>query len=146
MGDRADAPATGIAGTRTQYERGRTTGIMSSGHRRRRSPGIAATFAERYEARTLVPRAKQAPRRIPVRWYPTHGYQHEQPSHLQAPSSLMARGPRGSNSTRDPTMKIPLDSGSHINAHAQRTGREPRAPIRWSVRFDGSRPALPARL
>src|SRR5262245_40690772 len=82
---------------------------MNSGHRRRRSTGIGATFDERYEARTLVPRAKQVPRRIPVRWYPTHGYQQEQPSPLQAPSSLMtlalARNHTPPKNTRDPTTK-----------------------------------------
>jgi hypothetical protein len=85
---------------------------MNSGHRQRRGPGIGATFGERYEATTLVPGAKQAPRRIPVRWYPTHGYQHERPSPLQAPSSLMARDLKGNqapSSTRDPTTEMALD-------------------------------------
>src|SRR5262245_38602420 len=93
---------------------------MTSGHRRRRSPGIGATFDERCEAKTLVPRAKQAPRRIPVRWYPTHGYQHERPSHLQAPSSPMARAAHiritARNGTRAPTSQMGLDNGSHISA------------------------------
>src|SRR5262245_30695639 len=106
---------------------------MNSGHRRRRSPGIGATFDERYEATTLVPRAKQAPRRIPVRWYPTHGYQHERPSHLQAPSLSMTRGllrtfaPK--SRAHDPPIQIPLDSGSHINArHSPADGRADAGP------------------
>src|SRR4029453_4501517 len=44
------------------------------------SPLVAAA------ALTLEPRAKQAPRRTPGRWGPTHGYQHDRPSLLQAPS------------------------------------------------------------
>ncbi len=56
-----------------------------------RGPGIGAIFDRRYEATTLAPRAKQAPRRTPVRWYPIHGYQHDRPSQLQAPSLPLAR-------------------------------------------------------
>jgi len=65
--------------------------ITISSHRRRRGPGSRRNLRSRYEATTLAPRAKQAPRRTPVRWYPTHGYQHDQPSPLRAPSLPMAR-------------------------------------------------------
>ena len=51
-----------------------------------------AAFAWAIEASTLAPRAKQALRRTPVRWYPTHGYQHDRPSRVQAPSPPVARG------------------------------------------------------
>jgi hypothetical protein len=65
--------------------------ITSSSHRRRGGPGLWRNLRARYEARILAPRAKQAPRRTPVRWYPIHGYQHERPSQLQAPSRSVAR-------------------------------------------------------
>src|SRR5256712_5891224 len=54
-------------------------------------PRYRRNLRSRYEATTLAPRANQAPRRTPVRWYPTHGYQHDRPSLLQAPSLSMAR-------------------------------------------------------
>src|SRR5262249_60099155 len=54
-------------------------------------PRYPRNLRPRYEATTLVPRAKQAPRRTPVRWYPTHGSRHDQPSLLQAPSLPLAR-------------------------------------------------------
>jgi hypothetical protein len=54
-------------------------------------PRYRRNLRPRYEATTLAPRAKQAPRRTPVRWYPIHGYQHHQPSPLQAPSLPVAR-------------------------------------------------------
>ena len=65
--------------------------ITISSHRRRRGPGSRRNLRSRYEATTLAPRAKQAPRRTPVRWYPIHGYQHDQPSPLRTPSLPMAR-------------------------------------------------------
>src|SRR5262245_20267044 len=42
VGHRADGPTPGVTATQTEDERGRTTRIMNSGHRRRRSPGIGA--------------------------------------------------------------------------------------------------------
>src|SRR5512145_3340732 len=45
-------------------------------------PRYRRNLRSRYEAPTLASRAKQAPRRTPVRWYPIHGYQHDQPSQL----------------------------------------------------------------
>ena len=41
----------------------------------------------------------------PVRWYPTHGYQHEQPPRLRAPSPPRVRGP--SSMPRLPTGSPP---------------------------------------
>ena len=66
-------------------------------------PRYRRNLLSRYEATTLAPRAKQAPRRTPVRWYPTHGSQHDQPSLLQAPSLLVARVP--TMTPHDPTAK-----------------------------------------
>ena len=54
--------------------------ITISSERWGRGPGLGRNLRARYEATTLEPRAKQAPRRTPVRWYPTHGYQHDRPS------------------------------------------------------------------
>jgi hypothetical protein len=42
--------------------------IRHSSYRRRRGPGLRRHLRARYEATTLAPRAKQAPRRTPVRW------------------------------------------------------------------------------
>ena len=44
---------------------------------------------------------------------------------------------RGGHHTRDPAVAVTLDSGSHINARAQRTRGEQREPAaRWSGEFD----------
>ena len=44
------------------------------------------------------------------------------------------RKDRGATRTRDPTVIVTVDSGSHINVHAQRPGGEQREPPgRWSV-------------
>src|SRR3989475_10132352 len=89
-------------------------------------PRYRRNLRSRYEAPTLAPRAKQAPRRTQVRWYPIHGYQHDQPSQLQAPSLPVARAPtmrHAANGTRAiRAASWPLDSGSHINAG----GEQPR--------------------
>src|SRR5439155_4923102 len=85
-------------------------------------PRYRRNLRSRYEAPTLAPRAKQAPRRTPVRWYPTRGYQHDQPSQLQAPSLPVARATpmkQDANSSRDSPVIVALDSGSHINARVQ---------------------------
>src|ERR1700693_3841975 len=65
--------------------------ITISSHRREVQPRYRRNLRSRYEASTLAPRAKQALRRTPVRWYPTHGYQHDRPSRVQAPSPPVAR-------------------------------------------------------
>src|SRR5262245_37037691 len=95
-------------------------------------PRCGRNVRSRYEASTLAPRAKQAPRRTPVRWYPIHGYQHD-PSPLRAPSLPMVRAfaatpyeaaasrEAHARSTRPPA----LDSGSYINA-----GVDPRTSDR----------------
>jgi hypothetical protein len=82
-----------LAGETPRGSRTPETLITISSHRRRRSPGIRRNLRSRYEAPILAPRAKQAPRRTAVRWYPTHGYQHDQPSQLRVPSLPMARLP-----------------------------------------------------
>src|SRR5262245_23973851 len=95
-----------------------------SSNRWGRGPGFRRNLRARYEAMTLEPRAKQAPRRTPVRWYPIPGYQHDRPSLLQAPSLPVARATpktwtrrrRTRNRGRGPAVVVTLDSGSHINA------------------------------
>src|SRR3989475_9906808 len=96
-------------------------------------PRYRRNLRSRYEAPTLAPSAKQAPRRTPVRWYPTHGYQHDQPSQLQAPSLPVARATalkQEVKGTRHSPVIVAVDSGSHINDRAQRPGRASRAPVR----------------
>src|SRR5207244_9304239 len=63
---------------------------------------------------TLVPRPEAGARRTQVRWYPTHGYQRDQPSRLLAPALLLRGGENEQN--LKPTILPLLDSGSHINA------------------------------
>jgi len=92
-------------------------------------PRYRRNLRARYEATILDPRAKQAPRRTQVRWYPTHGYQHDQPSQLQAPSLPVARAPTMKASSQPrcgPRAILALDSGSHINARGQRPEGEQR--------------------
>src|SRR5437762_13273611 len=87
-------------------------------------PRYRRNLRSRYEAPTLAPRAKQAPRRTPVRWYPIHGYQHDRPSQLQAPSLPVARAPTVNSAVSDtsgPHVVIALDSGSHINVRVRQT-------------------------
>src|SRR5262249_51122334 len=68
--------------------------------------------------------------------HPTHGYQHDRPSLLQAPlRPRFEQPPRTSertNGTRDPTITVTLDSGSHINAGSERRradANQPSAPV-----------------
>jgi hypothetical protein len=39
----------------------------------------------------------------------------------------------GAADPRESDVTVTLDSGSHINGHAQRPGRASRASVRWSV-------------
>src|SRR6266571_522468 len=54
---------------------------------------------------TLVPRAEAGAGRTQVRWYPTHGYQREQPSRLLAPALPLHGGE--ADETLDPPV-LPL--------------------------------------
>src|ERR1700693_2115402 len=90
--------------------------ITISSHRREVQPRYRRNLRSRYEASTLAPRAKQALRRRPVRWYPTHGYQQHRPTQVQAPPLQVARvtfmkrqrTDRGRTRTRDPAVTCPL--------------------------------------
>src|SRR6266571_7161756 len=62
---------------------------------------------------TLVPRAEAGAGRTQVRWYPTHGYQRDQPSRLLAPA-LPLHGGEADETLNPPALPL-LDSGSHIN-------------------------------
>src|SRR5438128_2382240 len=67
---------------------------------------------------TLVPRAEAGAGRTQVRWYPTHGYQRDQPSRLLAPA-LPLHGGEADETLNPPALPL-LDSGSHINAPGHR--------------------------
>ena len=67
--------------------------------------------------RTPRPEREAGTRRRPVRWYPTHGYQQDQPSCLTGSASADRCGehPQADEKKVLPT----LDIGSHINATNQ---------------------------
>src|SRR6266571_4354839 len=54
---------------------------------------------------TLVPRAEAGAGRTQVRWYPTHGYQREQPSRLLAPA-LPLGGEEGERDLTPPALPL----------------------------------------
>src|SRR5262249_31134610 len=125
--------------------------ITISSQRWGRGPGIGVIFDRVMRPRPSSPRAKQAPRRTPVRWYPTHGYQHDQPPQLQAPPPPLTRVPLttsgNTTATRDPTVIATLDSGSHINAQLQRRRRATRGAGRCNLKlgFEPSRRLVTSR-
>src|SRR5439155_17765108 len=103
-------------------------------------PRYRRNLRRRYVAMILAPRAKQAPRLTPVRWYPIHGYQHDRPSQLQAPSLPVARATTVNSAASDTSGRhviIALDSGSHINV-----GGQPRAAPTRLVFFARGRARL----
>ena len=73
-----------------------------------------------------LPQVIQAIRRMQERWYPTHGYQRDQPSLLLAPALPMGGGE--GDETLNLTALPPLDSGSHINTRLQPRERSERRP------------------
>jgi hypothetical protein len=98
-----------------------------------------------YEATTLAHRAQQAPRRIQVRWYPTHGDQHDQPSQVQAPSLPVVRAPTVKpNRPRAPRVMVALDCGSHIKTRSQPWPASPEGvPPGGALSQRGSTPLPP---
>ncbi len=102
-------------------------------------PRYRRNLRSRDEARPLAPRTKQAPRRTPVRWYPTYGSQHDQPSLLQAPSLpvtrvlTMKRAPwiRRREGVSTPPHEIEGRSGLRIDDRqgGRYLGIPPRSPI-----------------
>src|SRR6266536_1651743 len=102
-------------------------------------PRYRRNLRSRAEARPLAPRTQQAPRRTPVRWYPTYGSQHDQPSLLQAPSLpvtrvlTMKRAPwiRRREGVSTPPHEIEGRSGLRIDDRqgGRYLGIPPRSPI-----------------
>src|SRR2546427_4564351 len=85
---------------------------------------------------TLVPRAEAGAGRTQVRWYPTHGYQRDQPSRLLAPA-LPLHGGEADETLNPPALPL-LDSGSHINARGQRPKRATGASVRYTAKLWGA--------